>query len=42
MKNEVKIFLESDLLERYLVGETSSEEEVRVEHYLKHTQNKLL
>ncbi|EIJ38921.1 anti-sigma factor [Galbibacter orientalis] len=34
MKNEVKIFLESDLLERYLVGETSYEEEVRVEHYL--------
>ncbi|MEL4307883.1 anti-sigma factor [Joostella sp. CR20] len=34
MKNEVKIFLESDLLERYLIGETSYEEEVRVEHYL--------
>ncbi|MCF8715862.1 anti-sigma factor [Joostella atrarenae] len=34
MKDEIKIFLESDLLERYMIGETTHEEEVRVEHYL--------
>ncbi|MCM5664375.1 anti-sigma factor [Galbibacter mesophilus] len=34
MRKEVKIFLESDLLERYLIGETSYEEEIRVEHFL--------
>ncbi len=34
MKNEVKILLESDLLERYLLGNTSFEEEVRVEHFI--------
>jgi len=34
MKNEVKILLESDLLERYLLGDVSYEEEVRVEHFI--------
>lgn len=34
MKNEVKILLESDLLERYLLGDISYEEEVRVEHFI--------
>ncbi|MDG3580819.1 MULTISPECIES: anti-sigma factor domain-containing protein [Galbibacter] len=34
MKNEVKIFLESDLLERYMLGEVSQEEEVRIEHFI--------
>ncbi|MCX2681162.1 anti-sigma factor [Galbibacter sp. EGI 63066] len=34
MKNEVKIFLESDLLERYIIDDTSYEEEVRVEHHI--------
>src|SRR5690606_21443661 len=34
MKNEVKILLESDLLERYLLGDVSYQEEVQVEHFL--------
>ncbi|QLE00502.1 anti-sigma factor [Galbibacter sp. BG1] len=34
MKKEVEIFLESDLLERYLIGETSYDEEIRTEHFL--------
>lgn len=34
MKNEVKILLESDLLERYLLGDVSYEEEVRAEHFI--------
>jgi anti-sigma-K factor RskA len=34
MRNEVKKLLESDLLERYLLGEVNYEEELRVEHFL--------
>jgi len=34
MKNEVKILLESDLLERYLLGDVSYQEEVQVEHFI--------
>lgn len=34
MKEKVKIFLDSDLLERYLVGDTSKEEAQRVERYI--------
>lgn len=34
MKNEVKILLESDLLERYLLGNVSYEEQVQVEHFI--------
>ncbi|HLV63679.1 anti-sigma factor domain-containing protein [Galbibacter sp.] len=34
MKNEVKLLLESDLLERYLLGNVSYEEQVQVEHFI--------
>ncbi|TRZ41441.1 anti-sigma factor domain-containing protein [Robertkochia solimangrovi] len=34
MKNAVKDLLDSDLLERYLIGETSYEENVRAEHFI--------
>lgn len=34
MKNDIKIFLESDLLERYLIGDTTSEESLRTEHFI--------
>lgn len=34
MKDKIKIFLESDLLEKYLLGATSREEASRVERYI--------
>nr|WP_299344532.1 anti-sigma factor [Allomuricauda sp.] len=34
MKEKVKIFLDSDLLEKYLVGDTSKEESLRAERYI--------
>ncbi|NER09259.1 Anti-sigma-K factor rskA [Muriicola jejuensis] len=34
MKEKIKIFLESDLLEKYLLGATSREEAARVERYI--------
>lgn len=34
MKKDVKIFLESDLLERYLIDETNAEESVKVAHFI--------
>ncbi|NER12372.1 RNA polymerase subunit sigma-70 [Leptobacterium flavescens] len=34
MKDNVKIFLESDLLEKYLIGSTTEEESIQVEHYI--------
>ncbi|MEZ2415907.1 anti-sigma factor domain-containing protein [Muriicola sp. E247] len=34
MKDKIKIFLESDLLERYLLGATSAVETARVERYI--------
>jgi anti-sigma-K factor RskA len=34
MKNDIKIFLEGDLLERYLVGDTTDQETLQVEHFI--------
>jgi anti-sigma-K factor RskA len=34
MKEKIKIFLDSDLLEKYLLGSTSTEESLRVERYI--------
>ncbi len=34
MKEKVRIFLETDLLEKYLLGSTSAEESARVERYI--------
>lgn len=34
MKEKIKIFLETDLLENYLVGTTSKEENLQVERYI--------
>lgn len=34
MKEKIKIFLDSDLLEKYLLGDTSLEETLRVERYI--------
>jgi hypothetical protein len=34
MKDKIKLFLESDLLEKYLLGTTSREESARVERYI--------
>ncbi|UNY98999.1 anti-sigma factor [Zhouia spongiae] len=34
MKKDVKILLESDLLEKYLLGDTTALEETRIEHYI--------
>lgn len=36
MKKDVKILLESDLLEKYLLGEVTALEETRIEHYIEH------
>jgi len=34
MKEKIKIFLDTDLLEKYLLGSTSTEESLRVERYI--------
>ncbi|XLS28016.1 anti-sigma factor domain-containing protein [Flavobacteriaceae bacterium M23B6Z8] len=34
MKQDIKIFLESDLLERYTFGETTDQETIQVEHFI--------
>ena len=34
MKEKVRIFLDSDLLEKYLLGDTSPEESLQVERYI--------
>jgi len=34
MKDKIKIFLDTDLLEKYLLGNTSTEESLRVERYI--------
>ena len=34
MKNKIKIFLEKDLLEKYLLGATTTEESLQVERYI--------
>jgi len=34
MKDKIKLFLDTDLLEKYLLGSTSSEESFRVERYI--------
>ncbi len=34
MKEKVRIFLETDLLEKYLLGNTSAEESSQVERYI--------
>ena len=34
MKEKVRIFLETDLLEKYLLGTTSAEETAQVERYI--------
>ncbi|MCG2461923.1 anti-sigma factor [Flavobacteriaceae bacterium F89] len=34
MKEKIKLFLESDLLEKYLIGSTTSEETLQVERYI--------
>ncbi len=34
MKEKIRIFLDSDLLEKYLIGDTSTEEALRVERYI--------
>lgn len=34
MKEKIRIFLDSDLLEKYLLGNTSTEESLRVERYI--------
>ncbi|WP_340202630.1 anti-sigma factor domain-containing protein [Ascidiimonas sp. W6] len=41
MKQDIKIFLEDDLLERYLMGDTTSQESIQVEHFIdKHPEVK--
>ena len=34
MKNDIKLFLKSDLLENYLIGSTTDEEAIQVEHFI--------
>ena len=34
MKDKIKIFLDSDLLEKYLLGSTSDQENLQVERYI--------
>ncbi|NAS29610.1 RNA polymerase subunit sigma-70 [Flavobacteriaceae bacterium R38] len=34
MKKDIEIFLESDLLEKYLIGSTTEKEAIQVEHYI--------
>ena len=34
MKDKIKTFLDSDLLEKYLLGATTTEESLRVERYI--------
>ena len=34
MKEKVKIFLESDILEKYLLGDTTKEESQKAERYI--------